>query len=76
MLSNAYLLAKFRFDTAENEPAKNLQKFANFANLASPARALAGEPLLRAAGPEAGAPLRAPRPGTEGCAYFRSTNPF
>ena len=29
MLSNAYLLAKFRFDTAENEPAKNLQKFAN-----------------------------------------------
>ena len=26
MLSNGYLLAKFRFDTAENEPAKNLQK--------------------------------------------------
>ena len=25
MLSNAYLHAKFRFDTAENEPAKNLQ---------------------------------------------------
>ena len=24
-LSNAYLLAKFRFDTAENEPAKKLQ---------------------------------------------------
>ena len=38
MLSNAYFLAKFRFDTAENEPAKNQQnlnftKFANFANL-------------------------------------------
>ena len=40
MLSNAYFLAKFRFDTAENEPAKNLQNvaktdanFANFANL-------------------------------------------
>ena len=32
MLSNAYLLAKFRFDTAENEPAKNLQHFAKFAN--------------------------------------------
>ena len=32
MLSNAYFLAKFRFDTAENEPAKNLQKLANFAN--------------------------------------------
>ena len=27
MLSNAYFLAKFRFDTAENEPAKNLQYF-------------------------------------------------
>ena len=27
MLSNAYLLAKFRFDTAKNEPAKNLQNF-------------------------------------------------
>ena len=26
MLSNAYFLAKFRFHTAENEPAKNLQK--------------------------------------------------
>ena len=25
MLSNSYLLAKFCFDTAENEPAKNLQ---------------------------------------------------
>ena len=30
MLSNAYFLAKIRFDTAENEPANNLQKFANF----------------------------------------------
>ena len=27
MLSNAYFLAKFRFDTADNEPAKNLQNF-------------------------------------------------
>ena len=35
MLSNAYFLAKFRFDTAENEPAKNLQKFAKFANFAN-----------------------------------------
>ena len=33
MLSNAYFLAKFRFDTAENEPAKNLQNFPNFAKL-------------------------------------------
>ena len=30
MLSNAYLLAKFRFDTAENEPAKKLQTFDTF----------------------------------------------
>ena len=27
MLSNAYFLANFRFDTAENEPAKILQIF-------------------------------------------------
>ena len=33
MLSNASFLAKFRFVTAENEPAKNLRKFANFSNL-------------------------------------------
>ena len=33
MLSNAHFLAKFRFDTAENEPSKNLQYFANFPNL-------------------------------------------
>ena len=36
MLSNAYFLAKFRFITAENEPAKSLQKFANFPNFANP----------------------------------------
>ena len=37
MLSNAYFLAKFRYDTAENEPpAKNLQNFAKFANFADP----------------------------------------
>ena len=35
MLSNAYFLAKIRFDTAENEPAKNLQHFANFPNFAN-----------------------------------------
>ena len=37
MLSNAYFLAKFRIDTAENEPAKNLQSFAKLANFASKA---------------------------------------
>ena len=35
MLSNAYFLTKFRFDTAEDEPAKNLQKIVNFANFAN-----------------------------------------
>ena len=44
MLSNAYFLAKFRFDTADNEPAKNLQNFAKFANFADP------NPLLSRAG--------------------------
>ena len=40
MLSNAYFLAKFRFDTAENAPAKKKSKimqklkFPNFANFA------------------------------------------
>ena len=34
MLSNYYFLAKFRFDTAENEPAKDLQLIARFANFA------------------------------------------
>ena len=35
MLSNAYFLAKVRFYTAENEPAKNLQTFCkHFANFA------------------------------------------
>ena len=34
MLSNVYFLAKFRFDTAENEPAKNLANFAKFAKFA------------------------------------------
>ena len=47
MLSKSYFLAKFRFDTADNEPAKNLQNFANnyyFPNFANGARR--GKPLL------------------------------
>ena len=47
MLSNAYFLAKFRFDTAEYEPAKNLKilnlKFANFAD-PNPLRRQRGRP--------------------------------
>ena len=46
MLSNAYFLAKFRFDTAENEPAKNLQNFAKFANFAD------SNPLTQIASPD------------------------
>ena len=47
MQSNAYFLAKFRFDTAENEPAKNLPNFAKknakFANSTEvPARRVPG----------------------------------
>ena len=38
MLSNAYFLAKIRFDTAENEPAENLQKFVYKIALPSVAR--------------------------------------
>ena len=30
MLPNAFFLSKFLFDTAENEPARNLQNFATF----------------------------------------------
>ena len=71
MLSNAYVLAKFCFDTAENEPAKNWQKFcknfAKFANFANPdlgrapAAPDAGGRLLalpRGPGRRAGARLR------------------
>ena len=36
MLSNAYFLAKFRFDTAENEPAKTLQQTCQLLRLLPP----------------------------------------
>ena len=54
MLSNAYFLAKFRFDTAENEPAKNLQNFTNFANFAT----LIPPPVCNATGLQAAARAR------------------
>ena len=53
MRSNAYFLAKFRFDTAENEPAKNLQNFAKkIANFAATkiANFAASQVTLRDAG--------------------------
>ena len=52
MLSNAYFLAKFRFETAENEPAKNLQNFAKFANFADPNALTRAYQALRPASPE------------------------
>ena len=59
MLSNAYFLAKFRFDTAENEPAKNLQNFVKFANFADPQ---AEEPAYAPVPVRAAAPARHPAP--------------
>ena len=45
MLSNAYFSAKFRFDTAENKPAKNVHFFAKFwkKNCKIGSRALCGD---------------------------------
>ena len=40
MLSNAYFLAKIRFDTAKNEPAKKLQKNSKIARTNSARRDL------------------------------------
>ena len=62
MLSNAYFLAKFRFDTAENEPAKNLQIFANFHNFANPngSGAVLGAAAARPSAAEARSPLANP----------------
>ena len=63
MLSNAYFLAKFRFDTAENEPAKNLQNFAKFANFASHADEHAHRRQVHQEDPEDRAADRGRRPG-------------
>ena len=54
MLSNAYFLAKFRFDTAENEPAKNLQILLIFPILLT----LTPNPVRDAQGRDAGLPPR------------------
>ena len=50
MLSNAYFLAKFRFDTAENEPAKNLQNFRKCIIRKSIGKTPADEPLTAGLG--------------------------
>ena len=50
MLSNAYFLAKFRFDTAENEPAKNFAKiYANVDSHSKPRDAEVAAAAARAA---------------------------
>ena len=65
MLSNAYFLAKFRFDTAENEPAKNLQFFSNFTDF--PNFSPPEVPLLRQGrGPAAGGGRRRDRRAAPG----------
>ena len=62
MLSNAYFLAKFCFDTAENEPAKNLQKIIQkLQNLPILPILLLLRTPETAAGPRPGPPLRARR---------------
>ena len=79
MLSNAYFLAKIRFDTAENEPAKNLQNFAKFANFADPnpltlTRRTAPPPGPRGGAAEGGLPL-GPRHNAGGDAGLRDAAP-
>ena len=71
MLSNAYFLAQFRFDTAENEPAKNWDDTPKFWRVIPWQQKLAGEgarggqvPLhLQAAGAPAALP-RVERPAS------------
>ena len=63
MLQNAYFLAKIGFDTAENEPAINLQNVSKFANFgAKKVAAVATRPGhgAAAAGPEGHRPERRP----------------
>ena len=61
MLPNAYFVAKFRFDTAENEPAKNLQNFRKMHFRPRPAAPAAGRgrrAARRSAATRPGAPVR------------------
>ena len=51
MLSIAYFLAKFRFDTAENEPAKNLQTSAKKMLRRPPRAGAEGDGARRRRGP-------------------------
>ena len=69
MLSNAYFLAKFLFDTAENEPAKNLQNFRkmHFSKMQKKAsekckKLQASRQVLRDSGVEIASPLEVGAP--------------
>ena len=80
MLSNAYFLAKFRFDTAENEPAKNLQNFRKISKIGPswtcfqvPSQPGVAAVLLdSAAPPSAGGPGAGPPSPSAGIAKMNS----
>ena len=63
MLSNAYFLAKFCFDTAENEPATS--NFANFANLTGKQRARSAASSSAARAAAAWSPSAAASPASD-----------
>ena len=75
MLSNAYFLAKFRFDTAENEPAKNLQNFRKMHFRKMHFRKIRMNVVLRSSsrGARCG---RGRSPGRAGGAGFRASSIF
>ena len=54
MLSIAYFLAKFRFDTAENEPAKNLKNLLILLTLTPLTSGCLVQPLLEGQPPRVG----------------------
>ena len=82
MLQNACVTAKFGFDTAESEPAKNLQilakfiifNFAKFANFAAP-NPLTPRRSERGAGPRARRHARRPRRAPRGGRQPRAAGP-
>ena len=73
MLSNAYFLAKIRFDTAENEPAKKFQNFANFPPTAPQGGAAVGGSRRRA--PRCGGHAERVAGGALGAAGPRAARP-
>ena len=66
MLSNAYFLAKFRFDTAENEPAKIANFCKQDSNQSTAAKVPLGGPS-RAGSRRGSAPRRGRRAAPSSC---------